>query len=115
MREIIQYEAFDGELFAHKQECEEYESRFQHFSDCIRFYDSDMNEVPINPIEDEDSVMDAYNWRAIYIEILPVNGCKELTHFFIDIYYGMCIEHGDSGYEAGLYKYDEVHGDFIKS
>ena len=117
MREIIIYEAFDGEQFLNKKVCEEHEDRFRRISDYIRFYDADMNEIPVSPLDDNDqnqgSVMKAYN-TAEYIRIVPTDGYKRAVKFFADLYYGFCIGDGSKDYEAGLYKYDE-DGGFLKT
>lgn len=110
MKEIILYEAFDGERFHAKEVCEDYENTFAHFNDYIRFYDSNMEQIPVDPIADIFSVYRAYT-RSSYIRVLPTDGYKSRVKYFVDFYYGLCLEpHPNDDmdyYLAGLYEETE--------
>lgn len=107
VKEIILYEAFDGEQFHAKEVCENYEYTFVHFNDYIRFYDSNMEQIPVDPIADSYSVCKAYN-RASYIRVLPADGYKSRVKYLVDLYYGFYLEpHPNDDrdyYLAGLYE-----------
>ena len=134
MKEVKQYEAFDGEVFDSQEECLKYEFSFKRIPSSIRFFDIDMNEIPFDvdmnncTIDDIDIAMQSIYDKAFFMLLENTPSLQEDINTMYDRWGFPCDfkdAYDDTGYRfydlaegvaPGLYEYnnDDSYYDWVK-
>lgn len=111
MREIIYYEAFDGDRFSDENECVEYEYKVTHIPQCLRFFDKHMNELEVGEVDDPSEACERIEDIYEKSSFLCLKETEDMDYYldFMYSYYGFPLLPSRT---AGFYKYDETTHDW---